>query len=587
MILITFCSVSDKFYQEANVNDKYHTVIDLFNRAHTDKINITLKNRKDFQEIASWVSAARSNYLKFLAELSVVKLSSKTNIRDFKMFGVPVYWLTAMSEKHPRNHWLFSFFLFLEFLKSNYYKDEELVIYLNQQTVELKEHILELNLENHHRKKISFYIPDERSEFHNVKEVIKRQIVSFFYMSRYSSFKEDLKEEQIQVITQDCNRVFFRQFQNADFFKEHHVSLNPLNYFSLKQENYNHISSAFFNYTPGIRKKIEIFLVSLILLIRISFFKNKIRINNKIYPSTLIKDEFYDVLKNAQVYFSIYHTYKDFFKGVKKKTLFFLQDEFYRHGRIISKAYKDTKNKNVKLFGMQHGMFSESHTVYTILNKEVTDIHAGDGIPLPDKFIVWGEYFKNVFHKNNQLNTDFTEVLGCPHYIRLKSHYKTLKQESKNLNYILWCTTGVEQFLFELPFVLKLMEIHSLPLVVRNHPLGHISKELIEKRLKGITYTFDSEKEIYISISNSAFVICSAHSTVVLDCLVCEKKVYRIIFDRSDEEFTEPSEYIVNVKNLKELENIHAYNGLNNSINKYLYLEEDRWVNFLNRNIKE
>ncbi|MFN4234160.1 MAG: hypothetical protein ACK4IK_05080 [Bacteroidia bacterium] len=587
MLLITFSKVSDKFYEEANIPDKYEFVIDLYNQVDHSKIKIQVYKRNDFPELTLWIKNARKNYLDFLAQLSISKISKNKSIRDFKLYNFPIYWLTSISEKHPRNHWLYSFFLFQEFLKSNYYIDKELVIYLNNQTSELKKNILEINLENEHKRNISFIILEKRNTLRILLGILKSQILSFHFKLESSNSEKQFEKAQIQVISQKCNRVFYTQFKNADFFKDYQIAFKPLNYFSLQQETYNHISSDFSNFLPGTKKKIEIFLKSFLLFLRITVLLKKIKFNKIKFPSTILKDEFYDVLKNAQLYFSIYFTYIYFFKGIKKRTIFFLEDEFYNHGRIICKAFNDAQNKNVKLFGMQHGMFSESHTVYSILNEEIIDIHKGDAIPLPEKFIVWGDFFKNLFHKKNQLNTNFTEVLGCPHYIHLKSHINTLKKDNKNVNYILWCTTGVEQFLFELPFVLKLLEFYSLPIVIRYHPLGHISKEFIEKKLHGVTYTFDSEKEIYNSIINSYFVITSAHSTVVLDCLVCEKKVYRIIFDRSDEEFTEPSEFIINVKKMEDLESTHNNIFLKDYTNKYLYLKEDRWNSFLNRNLKE
>lgn len=583
MLLITFCKVSDKFYEEANIPDKYELVIDWYNQVDHSRINIQVYKRNDFPELTLWMKKARKNYLDFLAQLSISKISKNKSIRDFKLYNFPIYWLTSISEKHPRNHWLLSFFLFQEFLKSNYYTEKELVIYLNNQTYDLKKNIIEINLENEHKRKISFLILEKRNSLRILLGILKSQLLSFNIKKLGASyFESNLEKAQIHIISENCNRVFYTQFKKADFLKDYQISFKPNNYFNLNYKTYNYkINLILFI----ILKKIQIFFNSSILVLQVSFINKKLKINNTYIPFSILKDELYDVLRNIQEYILIYLTYKDYFKIVKKRTLFFLEDEFYCYGRIISKACKDAQNNNVKLFGMQHGMFSDSHTVYAILNEEIADIHAGDGIPLPDNFIVWGDYFKNVFHKNNQLNTEFTEVLGCPHYICLKSHINSLKKDNKNVNYILWCTTGVEQFLFELPFVLKLLEIYSLPLVIRNHPLGHINKEFIEKNLQDVTFTFDSEKEIYNSIIYSYFVITSAHSTVVLDCLVCEKKVYRIIFDRSDDEFTEPSDYIINVKKMEDLISTYDNKCLKDTKNKYLYLKEDRWIAFLKRNL--
>lgn len=585
MIFLTFSPANDAFYREGNMPGKYHTIIDLYNLADQSKFSITFKNRKDFPEIANWMQAARKEYLSFLATLSQIEIKKNVSIRDIKLYNLPLYWLTAMAEKHPRTNWLFSFFLFQEFIKSNYYKDEKVVIYLNHQTRCLKDVIINLNAKSEFVRNISFYCPDKKKALNELIEIIKRQIQSFFYTIKQSPLNTSLQEEQIQIITQDTNQVFYKQFINSEIFKDQKIAFKPLNIFTLSEENAKYISSSFFKSRTNIWDKMHIFLCSVMLFFRVLFIKKQLKVNGITYPASLVKNEFYDVLKNAQVYFNIYLIYKSYFKQIKSKTLFFLQNEFYRYGRVISKAWKDSKNPKIKLYGLQHGMFSESHTVYTILPEEIRDVKPGDSIPLPEKFIVWGIYFKHIFQKISYCNTDFIIELGSPYYIYLHKKIETLKGLNNDHSYLLWCTTGQEQFLFEKPFVLKLMELYGLPLVIRNHPLGHISKEFLEKTMDRINYSLDTFNDIHESILNSACVVTSAHSTVVLDCLVCEKKVYRIIFDRSDDEFNEPSDLIINIKQLSDLKRVDLkYQKSSVQINRYLYLHKDRW-NALKNNL--
>jgi hypothetical protein len=106
--------------------------------------------------------------------------------------------------------------------------------------------------------------------------------------------------------------------------------------------------------------------------------------------------------------------------------------------------------------------------------------------------------------------------------------------------------------------------------------------------MDGINYLLDTVKDIHESIINSACVVTSAHSTVVLDCLVCEKKVYRIIFDRSDDEFSEASELIINIKKINELEKVDLKTDERiEQNNRYLYLSNDRWNAFIQSNLTE
>lgn len=588
MILVSFSPANDAFYLESNIPGKYHTIIDLYNRADETKVQPSLKNRKDFPEITQWMQAARSNLLCFLAALSQTELNPNVSIRDFKLLNFPIYWITAMAEKQPRAHWLFSFFLFQEFIKSNNYKDEQVVIYLNHQTRCLKEIIINLNANSEFVRNISFYCPDKKNALNELIEIFKRQIQSFFYTIKQSPLNISLQEEQIQIITQDTNRFFYKQFINSEIFKEQKKAFKPLNIFNLSEENAKYFSSSFFKCRTNIWDKMHIFLCSVMLFFRVLFIKKQLKVKGITYPSSLVKNEFYDVLKNAQVYFNIYLMYKSYFKQLKRKTLFFLDDEFYRHGRIISKAFHDSKNKNVKVFGLQHGMFSKSHTVYAILPEEIRDLKPGDSIPLPEKFIVFGDYFKHVFEKQSHINPDFTLVLGSPHFIQLSKKNSALKASVKNFAYILWCTTGAEHFVFEKPFVIKLMELYGLPLVIRNHPSGHVNIDFINKTINDITYIIDTENDIHTSILNSECVVTSAHSTVVLDCLVCHKKVFRIIFDRSDDEFSEASELIINIKKINELEKVDLkFDERIEQNNRYLYLSDERWNAFIKSNLTE
>jgi hypothetical protein len=90
---------------------------------------------------------------------------------------------------------------------------------------------------------------------------------------------------------------------------------------------------------------------------------------------------------------------KKYFKtGIGYKKKLFYQDEFYQTGRMISHAQKAAGNSNIFSFGVQHGLFFEGHTVYALTDSEITGKNA---LPLPDKFIVWGNFFKQIFLKNN------------------------------------------------------------------------------------------------------------------------------------------------------------------------------------------
>lgn len=583
MILVTFVPPSNEFYAECNIQGKYHLVIDLYNRADKTKINVKTLNRRDFPEIEKWMTDARKSYLNFLGALSQAQIQKNKTVRDFKLFDFPIYWLTAISEKQPRNHWLFSFFIFLEFLNSNWYdNNEKIIVYLNAQTSYLKDVILKSKNSNRIKCETHFKISSKINLF---VEIIKIHFRAFILrLPKYTNNRDE--NQPIQIISNSTTSFLYSQFLDFSVTQKYPIAYKPMCLSVINKQNINFISKYFWKYKPGIFTKLKILIQSLKLFYIISNLKENIQINNITFPVEIIKFEFFEVLKKTQLYFIKYIWYKSYFSSLENKTLFFLEDEFYIAGRIVSKAFKDAHNKNIQLLGLQHGMFSYSHTVYAILQNEIDVIKNGDCIPLPQKFIVWSDYFKEIFKSYNNLGEEFIEVFGSPNFISLKNRIKNKYFDTINSEYILWCTTGEEQFVYEVPFILKLIEIYQLPLVIRLHPVGHINPKFVEERLKNTFFKIDNEKDIYNSILKSKLVVTSAHSTVVLDCVVCNKPVYRIIFDRDD--VFENNDKIINVKYIEQLENIE-YNECSNldDSNSYLYLNDDRWQNFINRELAD
>lgn len=590
MILINFCPPTDEFYKECNTINKYSVIIDFYNMADISKINVKTLNRKDFPELNIWLFEARKNYLAFINNLSQAKLSNKCSIRDYKLFDFPIYWLTPISEKQPRTHWLLSYFLFLEFLKSNYFTNEKTVVFLNYFIVDLKEKIIEYNINNKLKRNLVFI---ENKKSINLLWLIKKYItIQIKAIKKLNKIKKSNannlnQENNIQIISLATNRLFYKQFETFEPFEKYQkIGFKPLEVFNLNNNDFNNISAHFFFFKPNIFTHFFIFFKSLLVTFKLYFFNQKILIDKQYFPFSFIKHELYDTLNYSQIYFSIYIWYKHYFKSIKQNCIFILEDEFYRFGRVITKAFKDANNKNIKLFGLQHGMFSPSHTVYMILEKELEEINKDDSLPLPYKFIVWGNYFKEIFEKQSYINQNYTLALGNPYYIQLRK--KILNYDIKKGNYMLWCTTGPEQFLFELNFIQHLINRYNLKLLIRKHPSGHINDKFIEDKLRGINYRIDYEKDIFESILNSEFVITSAHSTVVLDCLICNKKVFRIIFDRDDDEFPDNIENLINVKTINDIDNANnTKSGFHFDLNKYLYLKDDQWKNFINNNLEK
>mgnify|MGYP001588769954 CR=1 FL=1 len=94
------------FHSKPNNNTRYTTLI--------------VENISNFSTV---YDEAVSQFTLFVAKLSKINISKK-NIRDFTINGIPLFWLTTISEKHYF-HWLMKFFLLKEIISSDslYLKD--------------------------------------------------------------------------------------------------------------------------------------------------------------------------------------------------------------------------------------------------------------------------------------------------------------------------------------------------------------------------------------------------------------------------------------------------------------------------------
>src|SRR5690606_33132236 len=130
------------------------------------------------------------------------------------------------------------------------------------------------------------------------------------------------------------------------------------------------------------------------LFIRFSSLRGKLKLNNEYYKAGFLKHEMKTTLFATSAFLN-YLWLKNYLRKFKHPVTVFYSDEFYLKGRVIAAAAKSSMNMNIRTVGVQHGLYFPNHTVYTITDSELqADDFGIEGLPIPDKFVVWGEYFK-------------------------------------------------------------------------------------------------------------------------------------------------------------------------------------------------
>ncbi|WP_417371773.1 hypothetical protein [Gelidibacter japonicus] len=323
--------------------------------------------------------------------------------------------------------------------------------------------------------------------------------------------------------------------------------------------------------TPS-KKQVLIILKKVLLLKMIFFFKGIYNRTSDFHFNACAMIEMSRTLMAFDTLF-LYTWYKNYFSKVRDKKLFLITDEFYKMGRLICNAKNNSQNRNIKIIGIQHGMIGEAHTVYKITDDELKGKHP---LPIPDHFIVWGEFFSTFFKKFNKLPPYFTKVAS---YLEFEdSCLITDNSEKKRL---LWCTTLPEIALFDFNLLENLPNFANFQIVLRQHPNFNITK-YIEGKINQNNELWnriilDKSPTINDAIQSADIVLAPSPSTVILNSLLNKTPIlytdcgYRICDFKDDfnagiyvvrnsKEFNEKFKRAINQKPLSD----------NRALSKYL-----------------
>ena len=479
-------------------------------------------------------------YVGRIGKLNATPLKDGTKLRDLDFAGFPVFWITEISIKHAQSSFLKNYFYFLNLLKSGKFKTAlggTYFICLPPKEIYFDEFIEEKLAAEFGIKSKSFSVENKSPIYltWNRLSFIKESIKQYsFIRAKCLEIRKGLKVNTSEVSIFTDPESTWRKKEGHDYvFKElmeYSRTKKTSNYipFFVTLKDFKELINWEENWDTGLLYCFPSKLESLIFAFKHFKFIRRIKelkISEENSPDCyvndkVIKKEVYDIayLSFWKVFFCFWLS-KYFRNGVKSEKKIFYQDEFYDVGRLISLAKSKSGNKLIKSFGVQHGLFFSGHTVYSITDSE---LKGKNSMPVPDKFVVWGDLFKREFLRNNSLGEDYVLVAGNFKYNSTKIEKKSsIKNVSSKL--VLWCVT-VEFDTTQMFEVIKesLVLVPDLQILVRCHPLHniqeHISQLFLSANFK--KYRFSTATDIFSDIEESDIMVTSSASTAFIDGLI-------------------------------------------------------------------
>lgn len=557
--------------------------------------SISSFSARQFDQDNQIEKASIREYVNFVGEFSIQRDKYGRNIRDIEVNNLPVYWLTSFAEKHPFTHWLFAFFFFKGFVdkKHDFFDVYEKILII----IPVEGKIFNAYLENSWTwlsKKAKVVSVIERPKHALLRSCYRKFHFYFRFLLTYlwkgivswNSEKNvpldymllSVGRSNTETGLKNCVKNFLQKNGQLLYVRMEDILSWPY-------QNSYHL---FLKQYPN-PFKVLVLLIRIYQNERLAKRAHHLAIIQKDFFASVIYTEIYEALQVISLYFN--HLWlRNVFSSIESPIKIFYEDEMYKTGRIISSAAMIANNSNIQTVAYQHGNISESHAVYRFCNAEIFEYNPGkkDFVPLPDIFLVWGEYFKRQFLEWFSLDPKRVLVTGNLCYIQMRKDCTFKTPRKKHIKQILWCTTSLEFAMSEFEILRRAVVEKDLILAIRMHPNFNIRNNLRQVIPHEVyaSIVWDTASSIFDSITSSDMVVCSGHSTVFIDCIACRKPVVRLFnysIMRDDLKGAD-----VNVKNaiaaddfrkaLSEFDTDHDYNQ---SL-QYLYVENDEaWRNVL------
>jgi hypothetical protein len=579
-------------------------IVDLTGVVSPSITNKEVHNVRTRQDASKIEEKAIANYVSFCGSLSQLR-TGKGNIRDLRVGGFPVYWVTDIAVKHYEIHWLSAVFFLDELLKAGAIEipeNERVHIVVPKGALHSKQFIGDIFSRNNLNppKLIS---RGKNSEFYlfirYVKEVLLNLVGLFqlkLYLSRYN--KRDVKLRGKEIIIVNIYATIWEKAKWEDYWAAHYgffstqTSTWVLPFFNRYSGSnlydFAKVPDEFLAAVPCFSKALSIAAQSFAQYIK-SFLHLK-------GQNMFVGVEYRKALAGIGHFIS-YDWYRSFSSQLQTSALVIYDEEMYYAGRVLSCAFKSGANPKLSYFGLQHGLFfNPNHTVYTLTDKEVSDIKKGDGLPLPQKFIVWGEFFKDSFLLNNSLPSDFVVPLGSLKHSAENAAYSTENKSRSTVLNVLWCTTLVHYAKKEFGVMQDALRKYGprINLVIRKHPYIQLPDETLLKLCAGIplnSLSISANNNIKEDIALADVVVSTSGSTTFLDALLAGKISIRIYnyasYPALEDVLTSSSFYIYKSSDFERLIQALINNesklnqGKVEELSQFVYNRTDRWQDFV------
>lgn len=459
-------------------------------------------------------------YKKFIAEIVKDK-----ELLSIKVSGFSVYWITDCAVKGYAWHWGRDFFLMIAILKEYQKKIENnyvnVLIYIPVEWGYLKKTLK--SFVKYFNYKIEFRIikvqfnQKSRKNWLNFIRMNKGLIKNLINLSQLKSKPAEETDNLFFVSLNQKTSTRDLFVATKKIFNQSNKELSDLPYYWRSNDG---IPDYFYQYKPTFLQQLDLLFQLNLTFFKSIFLKDKdIDLSNGLTLSnSFIKDDLIKALIGRSYLLYFYLWLKSYFSSIRDERSIYYEDEFYKTGRIISQAALNFSN--IKSYGLQHGHFMESHTVYVITQAEVEA-----GLPIPYRFISWGGHYNQMLLQHNELPREYVVSLGNPNYI-LSSKKNKYPQK---INRVLWCLTSKECMIYEWEIIKKQINLLPLELIIRLHPNPHILKsEVIELLGNKVLFSFDDSPTVLKAMQKNDLILVSAHSTSFIDAIVAKRKCIRL-----------------------------------------------------------
>lgn len=479
---------------------------------------------------------AIEQYVQSIGALSTCQIKGR-NIREYTIRSLPVFWVTDIAQKHPFHHWGLSLFFLLQLAEKRaaFFGDfDQITIISTLDSQGLQEILGSLQLFQGKDLKIRALKEKPGSGFPG----LAKQTLLFFrnyckaLLRKWKSGSGKLPASELIQVSINRNGMkrsplmpFLNNYLNS---KGTLAYINPADAFWGEPGNEDQQKNII-HYMPGPLAALGICIRIWSQFISLPTQRSKQR--DHFLQAAAIR-EMAIGLQQIELFF--YHQWLvNVFAEMASSTRIFYEDELYKTGRVISHAIRQSASP-VRSFGYQHGNIALNHTVYWVGKSERTSWASSgkDELPFPDYFLIWGDHFRKQLLRPGGLGQEKLIITGSLQHIKSRSKWLDGKQASSSKDFtLLWCTTSATLAKFEYSIIADEMRRNPRwKIVVRMHPhldIRHEMEQMLDTELLP-RFSWNNTDGLALQVTNSSLVVCSAHSSVYLDCINLDVPTVRI-----------------------------------------------------------